>query len=158
MPETRAERLILVLGLLLVAGLLFLAVRERRDSPGTAASTTTAAAAATTAAPVATTAAAPAAPAKRAARTGPKASSVRLSISARADAWLELRAGSGTGRVLFSGLLTAGKRTRVAAKRIWARFGAAGNLAVVLDGHPLAMPFGTYEGVFDRRGFRRSGG
>ena len=157
MPETRAERLILVLGLLLVAGLLFLAVRERRGSPGTAASTTTAAAA-TTAAPVATTAAAPAAPAKRAARTGPKAGSVRLSISARADAWLELRAGSGTGRVLFSGLLTAGKRTRVAAKRIWARFGAAGNLAVVLDGHPLAMPFGTYEGVFDRRGFRRSGG
>ena len=160
MPETRSERLILVLGLLLLAGLVFVSVRERHRSSAAAAPARAAvsppavsARATDTQHVPATTSAAPAAAAPK---PSVKPQPVRLSVAARNDTWLEIRAGSRTGKLLFSGVLAGGKRQTVSAKRIWVRFGGAANAAVALDGRSLPIPSGTYDAVFDRRGFHRS--
>ncbi len=98
------------------------------------------------------------APAKTAAKT-PKAKAkpkpdapaptrtARLAVTATRTSWLELRRGSSTGRIVYSGELPAGRSLHVRAPRIWARFGAAANLEIVLDGKRLPLQ-GTLERVF----------
>jgi Domain of unknown function (DUF4115) len=76
------------------------------------------------------------------------APTVRLSITANDRAsWLEIRRGSASGRVLFTGELAAGRHLHLTGKRLWARFGAARNLTISANGRPLEFT-GTYEYLF----------
>lgn len=80
--------------------------------------------------------------------TPTRPSRVRLTISAgKRASWLEIRRGSATGPVLFSGELAPGQPLHLAGKRLWARFGAAGNLTITANGRPVAL-LGTFEHVF----------
>jgi hypothetical protein len=79
---------------------------------------------------------------------GGAAATVRLSVTATGHAtWLEVRRGSATGAVLFTGELQQGDHRRFRAPRLWARFGSAGNLAIRLDGKPVSLR-GTTDHVF----------
>ncbi len=80
----------------------------------------------------------------RAVPAAPVRTPLRLGVTATQDTWLELRRGSKSGPVIFSGILPAGKHLHVAGPRIWARFAAAGNADVTLDGRRLAL-MGTVE-------------
>jgi hypothetical protein len=82
---------------------------------------------------------------------------VSLLVRARTDTWLEIRSGSPTGSLLYSGTLSATSTRTFRARALWARFGAAGNLLVRLDGKPINLPSGTYDAAFNSHGFRRIG-
>jgi RodZ C-terminal domain len=98
--------------------------------------------------PAATPAPAAAAPAASPVLAPPR---VHVTIAARSrPSWLEVRRRSARGAVLFSGELGAGRRLRFTGSRLWARFGAAGNLSISVDGKPLVLQ-GTYEHVFAAR-------
>lgn len=92
---------------------------------------------------------APAAPrAAEPAAKAPAAATVDVVIAAdRGSSWIEIRRGSSTGKVLFAAELAPGKRLHYRAQRLWARFGAAGNLAITVDGKSLALQ-GTFDKVF----------
>ena len=78
----------------------------------------------------------------------PRAANVRLDITADGRAsWLEVRRGSATGRVLFTGELTTEQPLHLTGKRLWARFGAARNLTIRSNGKPIELT-GTLEHVF----------
>jgi hypothetical protein len=78
-----------------------------------------------------------------------------LALTARSSTWVEVRTNSSGGRVLFSGILDTGRmRTFHASARLWARFGGAASLRVVLNGHAVQVPTGTYNAVFAASGFR----
>ncbi|MGH2935431.1 MAG: hypothetical protein ACRDL2_13090 [Gaiellaceae bacterium] len=64
--------------------------------------------------------------------------------------WVEARRGSKTGPVLYRGVLTTGKRLHLRAPRVWAQFGAAGNLSITADGKLLALR-GTFDKLFRPR-------
>jgi hypothetical protein len=72
---------------------------------------------------------------------------VRVSIAAKQISWLEIRDRSATGRVLYSGELAAGRQLHFKGTRLWGRFGAAGNLTITANGHPVTL-LGTFEHVF----------
>ena len=90
----------------------------------------------------------------------PLPQAVQLTLAAtRGSSWVEVRAGSSTGKVLYAGTLAAGASKQFeSSARIWVRFGGAGNVDAVLDGKPLPIPAGTYDGVFDSLGFHPAGG
>jgi hypothetical protein len=71
---------------------------------------------------------------------------VTIRVNSRSS-WLEVRRGSATGAVLFTGELAPGRTLHLAGKRLWARFGAAGNLTITANGRPVRL-VGTYEHVF----------
>jgi len=75
-----------------------------------------------------------------------------------AATWLEVRDGSSTGEVLYSGTLEPGASQEFTSTRLWARLGGAANVDVTLNGKPVPMPAGTYDAVFDSSGFHRPGG
>jgi hypothetical protein len=54
----------------------------------------------------------------------------------RGDSWVEARAGSSAGRVLYTGMLVQGQTERVSAKRVWLRLAAAGHLDLLVNGRP----------------------
>ena len=93
--------------------------------------------------PAAATTAAP----KPAVKPPVKARKVKLAVTATRTSWLELRRGSRTGPVVYSGELPAGHSLRVTGTRIWARFGAAANLDIVVDGSRVPLQ-GTLEHIF----------
>lgn len=69
-----------------------------------------------------------------------------LTITAtRGDCWVEVRAGSSSGIVLYAATLATGDTLRFRRSRLWLRLGAASNVDVVLDGEPAAIPPGTVE-------------
>lgn len=73
---------------------------------------------------------------------------VHVSIAATdRSSWLELRRRSAKGPIVFSGELAPGKAVRASGSRLWARFGAAGNLTIRADGKPVRL-LGTFEHVF----------
>jgi cytoskeleton protein RodZ len=76
--------------------------------------------------------------------TGPSAKTsglARLVLrAARGDCWLEVRAGSSTGVLLYQGTLERGQTQRFARKRIWMVVGAGGNLVAKLNGKALELP------------------
>jgi RodZ C-terminal domain len=82
---------------------------------------------------------------------------VSLLVTAKTDTWLEIRSGSSTGPVLYSGTLAAASTKTFRARTLWARFGAAGNLSTRLEGKPIRLPSGTYDATFDNHGFRPAG-
>lgn len=61
--------------------------------------------------------------------------------------WLEIRRGSATGALLFSGELAPGRTLRYSGRRLWARFGSAGNVVIMANGRRVPL-VGTYEHVF----------
>jgi uncharacterized protein DUF4115 len=78
----------------------------------------------------------------------PATATVDVVIAAdRGSSWVEIRRGSSTGKVLFAAELAQGKRLHYRAPRLWARFGAAANLAITVDGKSLALQ-GTFDKVF----------
>jgi hypothetical protein len=67
--------------------------------------------------------------------------------------WIEVRLGSATGRRVFSGVVKDGDSRRYTARRLWVRFGAAGNVDVVVNGKPVRF-MGTLDTVITARGAR----
>jgi len=175
MPETRGERIIFGIGALAIAALVALIVLEkttdrfetRHTSAATEPVTTAAAikdaaapapppattASETTTAPETTTGETTAAP-----EPARIASGVRLTLSATADTWVEIRSGSADGDVLYSGILPQGSAKRFRSTQLWASFGAASNLTARLNGKPLHLPPGTYSALVGARGLRPVGG
>jgi hypothetical protein len=173
-PETRIEKGFFALGVLAIAALGFLVAHLWHHTRPVAAppSTTTLSAPATTIATTQTvtsstnttatrsavgTRTTTSADTRAATTTAAIAHSVSLLVTARTSTWLEIRSGSATGSLLFSGTLPAASSKTFRAKALWARFGAAGNLSARLDGKPLRLPAGTYDAMFDGHGFRPLG-
>jgi hypothetical protein len=170
MPETRGERIIFAIGALVIAALVALivlatatdgfetrhmsaaskqvatgaAIKDAAASASPAIST----APETTTAPEITTGEATAAEATRI------ASGVRLTLSANAHTWVEIRSGSVNGDVLYSGILPQGSAKRFRSAHLWASFGAAANLTARLNGKPLHLPPGTYSALVSARGLK----
>jgi hypothetical protein len=63
----------------------------------------------------------------------------------RGDCWVEVRAGSATGRALYAGTLTTGRSLRFNRPKLWLRLGAASNVDIVVNGRPSSVPPGTVE-------------
>ena len=63
--------------------------------------------------------------------------------AARGDCWVVARSDSAQGPVLYQALLRRNTSTRLKAKRLWLSLGAAGNLDILVDGKPAAVPAGT---------------
>jgi RodZ C-terminal domain len=61
------------------------------------------------------------------------------------DCWLQARAGSAKGRVLYEGTLVQGTSIRFRAKRVWLRLGAASHVLVTVGGKPHEIPTGTVD-------------
>jgi cytoskeleton protein RodZ len=59
----------------------------------------------------------------------------------RGNCWLEVHAGSASGRLLYQGTLERGQTQRFIARRLWMNAGAPGNLSVRLNGD--AVPIGA---------------
>ena len=157
MPETRVERIIFGVGALAIAALVALIVLEKTDRFATRETQTTTPLATTPAATttvesttasetMAETTATPEPP-----RTG---SGITLRLKAIADTWVEIRAGSAYGDVLYSGILPQGNAKRFRSARVWASFGAASNLSARLNGNPLQLPPGTYSALVSTRGLQ----
>jgi hypothetical protein len=81
---------------------------------------------------------------------------VRLVLTARrGSSWVEARAGSATGSLLFQGTLADGRRIRLDGQRVWLRFGAASNVALTLNGKPAGADLqGTVEALVTPQGIR----
>jgi hypothetical protein len=86
-------------------------------------------------------------------RTGP---AVRLGVTAASgDSWVDARADSPTGRVLFQGLLAEGRTLSLSGRRLWMRVGAASHLAFTLNGRRAnAGLVGTVNVIVTRQGIR----
>ena len=162
-PETLAERLVFVAGLLLIGLLIAAIVYRPKTSDGAAAQPprTTTARTTTAPAPLVTTTSTPTTTAARPTTTTETVGTttttaapagVELRVSARDDTWLSIRRGSATGAVLFEGTLTKGDSRTYTATAFHVRFGAAANVKATLDGKPLALPGGTYSATIDRAG------
>ncbi|MBA3747775.1 MAG: DUF4115 domain-containing protein [Solirubrobacterales bacterium] len=69
---------------------------------------------------------------------------MRLAITAaRGDCWLEVHAGSATGKLLYEGILDEGKTLAVSGRKLWIRFGAGENVDLTLDGKTEQVPAGA---------------
>lgn len=172
MPETRIEKAVFVLGMLAIAGLGFLVVhlwhhthgatapRPATSSPATTATTPQQANTVVTTTDIRSTS--PARTETTNHTRPPKTTTtvagvVALLVTAKTDTWLEIRSGSATGPLLYSGTLAAASAKTFRARTLWARFGAAGNLSARLNGKSIALPAGTYSAIFDGHGFRQIG-
>jgi cytoskeleton protein RodZ len=56
------------------------------------------------------------------------------------DVWLQVRAGSATGKLLYQSTLAMGRRLRFRHRRLWIRVGAPWNLAITAAGRTLTVP------------------
>jgi hypothetical protein len=158
-PETRTEKLVFALGLCAIIVLAVLIAVARGESSSSTPEpsppkTTKNAPAPVRTRPVTTattrTVSTSEAP-RRKTVTPPARANLRLT-AARADSWMEVRAGSAQGTVLYVGILTQGDSRTFRAKQVWVRFGNAGNVDARLNGRPLALAAGTYSAVIDRTG------
>jgi transcriptional regulator with XRE-family HTH domain len=71
------------------------------------------------------------------------------------DSWVEARAGSRAGPVLFQGTLRRGRKLRLTAERIWVRLGAASNLSLAVNGRPAPTDLqGTLDVLVTPKGIR----
>lgn len=64
--------------------------------------------------------------------------------------WLEVRRGSATGAVLYSGILDPGSTIRYSGTSLWVRFAAAANFRVAVDGRTVPLQ-GTVDRVFNEK-------
>ena len=83
-------------------------------------------------------------------------SKAELVITADAgDCWLQVRAGSAVGRLLYDGFLFQGDKERFTAKRLWVRLGNPGNVSATLAGKPIEnLPPGTGDMVVTAGGVK----
>jgi hypothetical protein len=155
MPETRVEQALFVLGLLAIAALGFLVVHLWRHThaPAVGPPLSRASPLPTAISEHTTT--------KRPATT-PTTSTpvlsvghVSLRLTAKSSTWLEVRAGSSSGAVLYVGTLATGSSRAFRERALWVRFGAAGNLIARLDRKIIPLRSGTYDAVFDESGLRK---
>jgi hypothetical protein len=167
-PETRVERIIFAIGALAIAALVALIVLETatdrfetRDTAAvagqmTVAATKEAATSPSTAIPPGpeTTTVPEATTGETAAPPDRIATDVRLTLSAIADTWVEIRSGSAGGDVLYSGILPQGTAKHFRSTHLWASFGAAANLTARLNGKPIHLPPGTYSALVGARGLK----
>lgn len=166
MPETRGERIIFAIGALVIAALAALIVLqtatdrfEARHTSGDAAPMTlrtTTEAIATTQPAESTLPQTTTAPDATTGETGAEAATrnARLTLTAIADTWVEIRSGSAGGDVIYSGILRQGTAKRFRSTHLWASFGAAANLTARLNGKPLHLPPGTYSALVGARGLK----
>lgn len=71
---------------------------------------------------------------------------ISLTISAtRGDCWVEVRAGSATGTMLYAGTLPTGRTIKFSRPKVWLRLGAASHVDVVVNGEQSTVPPGTVE-------------
>jgi len=61
--------------------------------------------------------------------------------------WMEVRRRSARGPVLYRAILAPGKKLHLRGTRLWARFGAAGNLSITDNGRSIELS-GTQAKVF----------
>ena len=169
-PETRGERIIFAICALAIAALVALIVLETAtdrfdtgDASAAAGETTTGAATmeaspsappTMSTAPETTTAPEPTTGETATAEPTRIAPGVRLTLSAIADTWVEVRSGSAGGDVLYSGILPQGTAKNFRGTHLWASFGAAANLTARLNGKPLHLPPGTYSALVGARGLK----
>jgi RodZ C-terminal domain len=74
-------------------------------------------------------------PASTQAQMAPAVVPVRFRITAaRGDSWVLIRRSGPTGAIVYSGILSQGRSVTVKGTRFWVRFGAVGNLDLVLNG------------------------
>jgi hypothetical protein len=69
----------------------------------------------------------------------------------RTDSWVEVRQGSATGALVYDGVLQTGDRIALKGTRLWARFGAAGDLRITANGRLVPLQ-GTVDTVFTSGG------
>jgi hypothetical protein len=181
MPETRAERVLFALGLVAIVGLVLADTRswyrlhhppaatpiisnERSRSRGTLTTAAKPAITTTATTPTATTTTTIAPSTSSQAVITPTPASTNAALvslvftAARGDTWIEIRARSSTGKVIYTGTMSQGTSKDFTARTLWASFGAASNLDATINGKALQLPGGTYNGLFDRNGFRTVGG
>jgi len=155
MPETRIERFIFGVGVLAVAALVVLIVVQTTDSFAThqtQAATPQATTPASTTTAETTTASETTAETTATPEPPSTTSDITLRLRANADTWVEIRAGSAAGNVLYSGILAEGNTKRFRSAKVWASFGAASNLTAHLNGNPLHLPPGTYSALISTSG------
>jgi cytoskeletal protein RodZ len=76
--------------------------------------------------------------------TPPPAGPAPLVLAATGgNVWLDVRAGSATGKVLFQNTLAHGRHLRFARRRLWVRVGAPWNLTLAAAGTRLPIPLQT---------------
>jgi uncharacterized protein DUF4115 len=165
MPETRGEWTVFAIGALAIAALVALIVLqsatdrlEARDTfvdtapltRGTTTEVTASTQPAESTAPQATTAP----DTTSAAEPAGASRTARLTLTAIADTWVEVRSGSADGEVLYSGVLPQGAKERFRRAHLWASFGAAANLTAQLNGRPLKLRPGTYTALVGARGLK----
>ena len=128
------------------------AERPATTTRPTAATTARPPAATTSQPPAVTTAPAPT-PTKPAAP--PPVRTVTLRITgARGDCWVEVRRRDRTGDVVYAGIVSRGASITVKGTQLWIRFGAVGNLDLVLNGKPVRPTHtGTVDAVVTPSGF-----
>jgi Domain of unknown function (DUF4115) len=67
----------------------------------------------------------------------PARAPVRLVLTAaRGNSWVEARADSASGPLVFAGTLAHGRTLRLSGRRLWIRLGAATNVVYTLNGRP----------------------
>lgn len=81
----------------------------------------------------------------RPAQTAKQSSTTLILTAARGDCWVEVRAGSATGKALYSGTLATGSSLRFNQPKVWLRLGAASNIDIVVNGRQSITPSGTVE-------------
>jgi len=87
------------------------------------------------------------------ATTATSTETVDLALTASRPTWIEVRAGSATGTVLYTGTLASGTTKSFRGNAIWVRFGVASNVDAHLNGQRLRLAAGTYDAVFDTGGY-----
>jgi hypothetical protein len=175
-PETTFDRLVVLIGVCIVAGLIAIIVpawreydtagepseAERAPQP-TAASTTQATRSSGTPAQTGPrtpptrsrpSAAAPATGSTAAKGGQPTVARLTL-IAANGDCWVEARSDSATGRQLYYGMLAQGERLTVSGRVLWLRLGAPNNLVARVGTKPITnLPAGAATVVATRAGLR----
>jgi hypothetical protein len=90
----------------------------------------------------------PPAPPAAPARPSPSPAVAAVPVVVRAangDCWMQARAGSEDGRLLYEGTLEQGKSIRFAVKRLWLRLGAASHVVVTVGGKERTVGTGTVD-------------
>jgi Helix-turn-helix domain/RodZ C-terminal domain len=80
------------------------------------------------------------------------AGSARLAVRATlGDSWMEVRAGSAAGRLIYSGTLEQGQRKSFEGRRLHLALAKPANVSVRLGGSPTELPAGSTFSVTARR-------
>jgi hypothetical protein len=138
MPRSRLESTVVLVGTAALGVLVWLSVvawdhyRSRQAAPEPTTSARAAAEPTRATASVATT-------------TSESAVANKLKLTAaRGDCWVEIRAGSASGRQLYAGILAASKSISFTGRRFWLNLGAPSNVDARFNGHTvIGIPRGT---------------